>query len=112
MRPPSLGAIFMITAPMIQRGIDVNLPVARRSNPIVGERIEARERALFEALQHFGSARRACRELAVVADSEIAREELPRLRGGEERRQVALQPRGFAAQQLARVRIFLLWHQR
>ena len=32
--------IFMVTAPMIQRGIDVNLPVARRSNPIVGERIE------------------------------------------------------------------------
>jgi biopolymer transport protein TolR len=32
--------IFMVTAPMIQRGIDVNLPVARRSSPIVGERIE------------------------------------------------------------------------
>ena len=32
--------IFMVTAPMIQRGIDVNLPVARRSNPIVGERVE------------------------------------------------------------------------
>src|SRR6187397_1229710 len=32
--------IFMVTAPMIQRGIDVNLPVARRSAPIVGERIE------------------------------------------------------------------------
>ena len=32
--------IFMVTAPMIQRGIDVNLPVARRSTPIVGERIE------------------------------------------------------------------------
>src|SRR5256885_14581994 len=31
--------IFMITAPMIQRGIDVNLPVARRSNQIAGERI-------------------------------------------------------------------------
>jgi biopolymer transport protein TolR len=32
--------IFMVTAPMIQRGIDVNLPVARRASPIVGERIE------------------------------------------------------------------------
>src|SRR6202049_4521632 len=32
--------IFMVTAPMIQRGIDVNLPVARRSSPIVGEPIE------------------------------------------------------------------------
>jgi biopolymer transport protein TolR len=31
--------IFMITAPMIQRGIDVNLPVARRTNQIGGERI-------------------------------------------------------------------------
>ena len=28
-----------------------------------------------EALQHFGSARRACRELSVVAENEIAREE-------------------------------------
>ena len=32
--------IFMVAAPMIQRGIDVNLPVARRSQPITGERIE------------------------------------------------------------------------
>jgi biopolymer transport protein ExbD len=31
--------IFMVTAPMIQRGIDVNLPVARRATSIVGERI-------------------------------------------------------------------------
>jgi biopolymer transport protein ExbD len=29
----------MVTAPMIQRGIDVNLPVARRANQIAGERI-------------------------------------------------------------------------
>ena len=35
-----LLTIFMVAAPMIQRGIDVNLPVARRSNPIVGERVE------------------------------------------------------------------------
>jgi biopolymer transport protein TolR len=32
--------IFMVTAPMIQRGIDVNLPVARRAQVITGERIE------------------------------------------------------------------------
>jgi biopolymer transport protein ExbD len=31
--------IFMVTAPMIHRGIDVNLPVARRSSQITGERI-------------------------------------------------------------------------
>jgi len=32
--------IFMITAPMLQRGIDVNLPVARRSPTLAGERVE------------------------------------------------------------------------
>jgi biopolymer transport protein TolR len=32
--------IFMVAAPMIQRGIDVNLPVARRAQPITGERID------------------------------------------------------------------------
>jgi biopolymer transport protein ExbD len=32
--------IFMITAPMLQRGIDVNLPVARRAQPMAGERVE------------------------------------------------------------------------
>jgi biopolymer transport protein ExbD/biopolymer transport protein TolR len=31
--------IFMVTAPMIQRGIDVNLPVARRANQIEGQRL-------------------------------------------------------------------------
>jgi biopolymer transport protein ExbD len=31
--------IFMVTAPMIQRGIDVNLPVARRSSTVEGERL-------------------------------------------------------------------------
>lgn len=31
--------IFMVTAPMIQRGIDVNLPVSTRSNQIAGERL-------------------------------------------------------------------------
>ena len=31
--------IFMVTAPMLQRGVDVNLPVARRADQITGERI-------------------------------------------------------------------------
>ncbi|MGB7218501.1 MAG: biopolymer transporter ExbD [Vicinamibacterales bacterium] len=31
--------IFMITAPMIQRGVDVRLPVARRAERISGERV-------------------------------------------------------------------------
>jgi biopolymer transport protein TolR len=31
--------IFMITAPMIQRGIDVSLPAARRAAQITGERL-------------------------------------------------------------------------
>src|SRR5438067_669335 len=31
--------IFMVTAPMIQRGIDVNLPVSTRSNQIASERV-------------------------------------------------------------------------
>jgi biopolymer transport protein ExbD len=31
--------IFMVTAPMIQRGIDVNLPVSARASRIEGERI-------------------------------------------------------------------------
>ena len=31
--------IFMVTAPMIQRGIDVNLPVARRTQQISDQRV-------------------------------------------------------------------------
>ncbi len=31
--------IFMVTAPMMQRGLDVNLPVARRAQQITAERI-------------------------------------------------------------------------
>ena len=31
--------IFMVTAPLLQRGIDVNLPTAVRGNPIQGERL-------------------------------------------------------------------------
>jgi biopolymer transport protein ExbD len=32
--------IFMVAAPMIQRGIDVNLPVATRAQSIASERVE------------------------------------------------------------------------
>ena len=31
--------IFMVTAPMIQRGIDVNLPIARRASQVTGHRV-------------------------------------------------------------------------
>ena len=31
--------IFMVAAPMLQRGLDVNLPVARQSPPIAAERV-------------------------------------------------------------------------
>ncbi len=31
--------IFMVAAPMMQRGLDVNLPVARRSTPMATERV-------------------------------------------------------------------------
>jgi len=31
--------IFMVATPMMQRGLDVNLPVAQRSAPLVSERI-------------------------------------------------------------------------
>jgi biopolymer transport protein TolR len=31
--------IFMVTAPMIQRGIDIKLPVSRRASAVEGERL-------------------------------------------------------------------------
>jgi biopolymer transport protein ExbD len=31
--------IFMVTAPMIQRGVDVRLPVSRRASTVEGERV-------------------------------------------------------------------------
>ena len=34
-----LLVIFMVTAPMIQRGVNLNLPVSRRAAPITGEPI-------------------------------------------------------------------------
>jgi len=34
-----LLVIFMVTAPMLQRGLDVNLPVARRTQQIAEERV-------------------------------------------------------------------------
>ena len=41
--------IFMVTAPMIQRGIDVKLPVARRANAVEGERIFVTIPSTFKA---------------------------------------------------------------
>jgi biopolymer transport protein TolR len=34
-----LLVIFMVTAPMLQQGVDVNIPVARRAQPIADERV-------------------------------------------------------------------------
>ena len=34
-----LLVIFMVAAPMMQRGLDVSLPVARRADPIAAERL-------------------------------------------------------------------------
>jgi biopolymer transport protein ExbD len=41
--------IFMVTAPMIQHGIDVALPVSQRSAPITGERVSVTVPASFHA---------------------------------------------------------------
>ena len=41
--------IFMVTAPMIQRGIDVNLPVARRATAVEGERLFVTVPATFRS---------------------------------------------------------------
>ena len=35
-----LLVIFMVTAPLLQRGIDVKLPQARRATQVTGERVE------------------------------------------------------------------------
>ncbi|MGE3520266.1 MAG: ExbD/TolR family protein [Vicinamibacterales bacterium] len=41
--------IFMVTAPMIQRGIDVNLPVSRRATAVEGERLFVTVPSTFKA---------------------------------------------------------------
>jgi biopolymer transport protein ExbD len=41
--------IFMVTAPMIQRGIDVKLPVAQRANAVEGERVFVTVPATFRS---------------------------------------------------------------
>jgi biopolymer transport protein TolR len=41
--------IFMVTAPMIQRGIDVKLPVARRASAVEGERLFITVPATFKS---------------------------------------------------------------
>ena len=40
--------IFMVTAPMIQRGIDVRLPVSRRASAVEGERLFVTVPATFK----------------------------------------------------------------
>ena len=40
--------IFMVTAPMIQRGVDVKLPVSRRASAVEGERIFVTVPAAFK----------------------------------------------------------------
>lgn len=47
-----LLVIFMVTAPMIQRGIDVKLPVARRAAAVTGERLEVTVPAAYRE-SHF-----------------------------------------------------------
>jgi biopolymer transport protein TolR len=51
--------IFMVTAPMIQRGIDVNLPVARRTDTVEGERVFVTIPATFktDGMVYIGSDR-------------------------------------------------------
>jgi biopolymer transport protein ExbD/biopolymer transport protein TolR len=44
--------IFMVTAPMLQRGIDIKLPVARRANVIEGERLFVTVPSTFKADGH------------------------------------------------------------
>ncbi len=73
--------IFMVTAPMIQRGVDVNLPVARRASAVEGERLFVTvpasyrkdgllylgdERVRVEALQE-----RVRQRLATLADKQV-----------------------------------------
>jgi biopolymer transport protein TolR len=51
--------IFMVTAPMIQRGIDVKLPVARRASAVEGERLFITVPAAFrtEGIVYLGDER-------------------------------------------------------
>jgi biopolymer transport protein ExbD len=41
--------IFMVTAPMIQRGIEVKLPVSRRASAVEGERVFVTVPATFRS---------------------------------------------------------------
>ena len=58
--------IFMVTAPMIQRGIDVNLPVARRAATVEGERLFVTVPATYhtDGLVYIGQERVAAASLA------------------------------------------------
>src|SRR5712671_1403121 len=58
--------IFMVTAPMIQRGIDVNLPVARRAATVEGERLFVTVPTTYhtDGLLYIGQERVSASELA------------------------------------------------
>ena len=58
--------IFMVTAPMIQRGIDVNLPVARRAATVEGERLFVTVPTTYhtDGLLYIGQERVSSSELA------------------------------------------------
>ena len=59
--------IFMVAAPMIQRGVDVNLPVARNAQQMTGDRVEITVPIAYRQNQASSSsgaspcARRCCR---------------------------------------------------
>ncbi|HKB14266.1 MAG TPA: ExbD/TolR family protein [Vicinamibacterales bacterium] len=44
--------IFMVTAPMLQRGIDVKLPQSRRATQVTGERVEVTVPADYRTTRH------------------------------------------------------------
>ena len=51
--------IFMVAAPMIQRGIDVKLPQSRRATSVTGERVEISVKAGSRATYALGALRAA-----------------------------------------------------
>jgi hypothetical protein len=54
-----LLVIFMVTAPMLQRRVDVNLPVARRSGRLPRARVRHRRRSPSGRTARLGTERRS-----------------------------------------------------
>jgi len=77
--------IFMVTAPMIQRGVDVNLPVSRRANAVEGERLFVTVPATFrtDGMVYLGKERLRADVLGerVRQNMETARDKAVYLRG-------------------------------